>query len=179
MIIFIKGITNSYSMLASSTVAKSTFSLTSQEPAYVCNHSDKFMQQIKRCAEITQCKYPLNDGYRVVWVFDHSKLPWSLCGRCHKMNAKPKGYLWGILFGIEKCKKWCIILEFQRGRYRHRIKLDEMRAEIGTQILRKHFLNSKGYIFAKISQQTESNREVLGASKTIHKIRIAIIQSQN
>ena len=80
---------------------------------------------------------------------------------------------------MEKCKKWCIILEFQRGRYRHRIKLDEMRAEIGTQILRKHFLNSKGYIFAQISQQTESNREVLGASKTIHKIRIAIIQSQN
>ena len=83
-------------MLASSTVAKSTFSLTSQELAYVCNHSDKFMQQIKRCAEITQCKYPLNDGYRVVWVFDHSSYHGVYVEdalNAHKMNAKPKGYL--------------------------------------------------------------------------------------
>ena len=34
--------------------------------------SDKFMDQIKDVAQLVEIKYPKSDGWRVVWIFDHS-----------------------------------------------------------------------------------------------------------
>ena len=56
--------------------------------------SDKFIEQIKYCVDIAECKYPKSEGYKVVWVFDHS----SGLGAYSKdalnasqMNVKPGG----------------------------------------------------------------------------------------
>ena len=56
--------------------------------------SDKFMSQIKPAVKIVQVKYPKTEGWRVMWIFDHSS--------CHaaipddaldvsKMNLNPGG----------------------------------------------------------------------------------------
>ena len=56
--------------------------------------SDKFMMQIKEAVKIAEVKYPKDNGWRVVWIFDHSS--------CHatmpddaldasKMNVNPEG----------------------------------------------------------------------------------------
>lgn len=42
--------------------------------------SERFFEQLKDCALITECKYPREQGYKVVWMFDHST--------CHGANAK-------------------------------------------------------------------------------------------
>ncbi len=34
--------------------------------------SDKFIVQIKRAVKIAKIKYPQKDGWKVVWMFDHS-----------------------------------------------------------------------------------------------------------
>ena len=34
--------------------------------------SDKFIKQIKKAIKIADIKYPRREGWRVVWVFDHS-----------------------------------------------------------------------------------------------------------
>lgn len=34
--------------------------------------SDKFMLQIKEAVKIVKYKYPKEEGWRVVWIFDHS-----------------------------------------------------------------------------------------------------------
>ena len=34
--------------------------------------SEKFLDQLKYCIEIAECKYPRDQGYKVVWIFDHS-----------------------------------------------------------------------------------------------------------
>ena len=34
--------------------------------------SDKFIKQIKKAIKITDIKYPKSEGWRDVWVFDHS-----------------------------------------------------------------------------------------------------------
>lgn len=41
--------------------------------------SEKFMIQVKQACEITEVKYPKNDGWQFVWVFDQSS--------CHKAMA--------------------------------------------------------------------------------------------
>ena len=34
--------------------------------------SDRFMSQIRQAVKIVEVKYPKSDGWRVVWIFDHS-----------------------------------------------------------------------------------------------------------
>ena len=34
--------------------------------------SENFMDQIKRCVKLAEFKYPASDGYKIVWIFDHS-----------------------------------------------------------------------------------------------------------
>lgn len=35
-------------------------------------HQKKFMAQLKEAAKIADAKYPKEDGWRIVWIFDHS-----------------------------------------------------------------------------------------------------------
>ena len=54
--------------------------------------SERFLTQLKDCALIAKCKYPREEGYKVVWVFDYLS-----CHRAYDtliaswMNAKPGG----------------------------------------------------------------------------------------
>ena len=128
--------------------------------------SERFLEQLKDSVRIVECKYPLEQGYRVTWIFDHSS--------CHgaygedallasRMNAKPGGKqaklrdtVWDgevqrMVFNIGVPKGLIQVLK-ERGRYRNGMKLDEMRAEISghpdfknekTKI--EHFLNERGY----------------------------------
>ena len=34
--------------------------------------SEKFMNQIKQSAKLAEYKFPKEDGYKVIWIFDHS-----------------------------------------------------------------------------------------------------------
>ena len=56
--------------------------------------SDKFMEELEHCAKIAECKYPRSDGFRVVWVFDHSSCHGAFVENAlnaYKMNARPGG----------------------------------------------------------------------------------------
>ena len=56
--------------------------------------SERFLQQLKDSVQIVACKYPLEQGYKVIWIFDLSS-----CHGAHaddallasQMNAKPGG----------------------------------------------------------------------------------------
>ena len=50
--------------------------------------SEKFMAQIEDVATIAEVKYPREEGYRLVWIFDHSTAD---ALNAYKMNAKPGG----------------------------------------------------------------------------------------
>ena len=116
--------------------------------------SEKFMGQIKEAAKIADTKYPREEGWRVVWIFDHSS--------CHaampedgldvtKMNVNPGGKQrvmrdgwWGgkpqkmnYTLGVPKGIR--VILE-ERGVDTRGKKADELR-----EILRNHpdFKNEK------------------------------------
>ena len=56
--------------------------------------SEKFIKQIKNSVMIADFKYPKNDGYRVVWIFDHSSCHGAYSKdslNAYKMNTKPGG----------------------------------------------------------------------------------------
>ena len=128
--------------------------------------SEKFMTQLEHCVKLTEIKYPREDGYKVVWVFDHSSCHGAYAEdalNASKMNAKPGGKqplmrdtIWDgksqwMVFSIGVAKGLIQVLK-ERGKYRAGMKLEEMRQEIAshsdfrtekTKI--EHFLNSKGY----------------------------------
>jgi hypothetical protein len=127
--------------------------------------SAKFMEHLEYSAKIAECKYPRSDGFKVVWIFDHSS--------CHgvfaedaqitqRMNAKPggkqplmrdtvwQGRVQKMVFSIGVAKGLIQVLT-ERGKYRNGMKLEEMRTEMAshqdfkekTHI--KHFLNGRGH----------------------------------
>ena len=119
--------------------------------------SEKFMDQIKQAVKIAEVKYPREEGWRVVWLFDHSS--------CHaampddaldasKMNVNPGGkqrvmrdgwwngkpqkmnYALGVPKGMR------VVLE-ERGVDTHRMNAEQMR-----EVLKSHpdFKNEKSTI---------------------------------
>ena len=56
--------------------------------------SEKFMAQIKEAVKIAEVKYPRSEGYRIVWIFDHSSchaaMPSDALDVRH-MNVNPGG----------------------------------------------------------------------------------------
>lgn len=56
--------------------------------------SDKFMEQMEKAVKIAETKYPKQDGWRLVWVFDHSSCHAAMAEDsldATKMNVKPGG----------------------------------------------------------------------------------------
>ena len=52
------------------------------------------MVQIKDAAQIAEIKYPRDQGYRLVWIFDHSSCHGAYADdalNAYKMNVKPGG----------------------------------------------------------------------------------------
>lgn len=55
---------------------------------------DKFINQIKQAVEIAEFKYPKTDGWRHVWIFDHSSCHSAMADDAldaSKMNVNPGG----------------------------------------------------------------------------------------
>ena len=55
---------------------------------------DKFIAQMKRAIEMAEIKYPTSEGWRHVWVFDHSSCHAAMADDAlvaGKMNVKPGG----------------------------------------------------------------------------------------
>ena len=56
--------------------------------------SSKFMTQIEMAVKIAEVKYPKEDGWRHVWIFDHSSCHSAMAEDSHddnKMNVGPGG----------------------------------------------------------------------------------------
>ena len=128
--------------------------------------SDRFMEQLEYSARIAEYKYPRSDGFKVLWIFDHSSSHGAFAEdalNASKMNARPgskqplmrdtvwQGRVQRMVFSIGVAKGLIQILN-ERGKYRNGMKLDEMRAELAshqdfkeekTRI--EHFLNQKGH----------------------------------
>ena len=128
--------------------------------------SERFLEQLKYSVQIVECKYPCEQGYKVIWIFDHSSCHGAYADDAllaNRMNAKPGGKqaklrdtVWDgkiqrMVFNVGVPKGLIQVLK-ERGKYRNGMKLDEMRAEILThpdfkneKTKIEHFLNGKGY----------------------------------
>lgn len=56
--------------------------------------SDKFMEQLEKAVKIAEVKYPKQDGWRLVWIFDHSSCHAAMADDAldvSQMNVKPGG----------------------------------------------------------------------------------------
>ena len=54
----------------------------------------KVMEQVEKAVEIAEIKYPLTDGWRHVWIFDHSSCHGAMAEDSldvNKMNVNPGG----------------------------------------------------------------------------------------
>ena len=55
---------------------------------------DKFMQQMKKAIKIAEFKYPKSEGWKHVWIFDHSSCHATMADDSldvNKMNVNPGG----------------------------------------------------------------------------------------
>ena len=128
--------------------------------------SEKFMTQIEDAAKIAEIKYPRDEGYRLVWVFDHSSCHGAYADdalNAYKMNAKPggkqpamhntiwRGKEYSMVFNIGVSKGLLQVLK-ERGVDTRGMKLEDMRKELAshedfknekTKI--EHYLNNRGH----------------------------------
>ena len=57
-------------------------------------NSSKFLQQVKEAIDIAEFKYPRSEGYKLVWLFDHSGCHTAMADDAliaSRMNAGPGG----------------------------------------------------------------------------------------
>ena len=82
--------------------------------------SERFMAQIKDAATIAEVKYPREEGFRLVWIFDHSSCHGAFADdalNAYKMNAKPGGKQPAMRNTVWKGKE-SLTLECQKDCYR-------------------------------------------------------------
>jgi transposase len=53
--------------------------------------SDKFMKQLEKAVKIAEFKYPISDGWKIIWIFDHSSCHTAMSNDASRMNVKPGG----------------------------------------------------------------------------------------
>ena len=109
------------------------------------------IEQLKNSAKIVECKYPREQGYKGIWIFDHSSCHGAYADDAllaNRMNAKPggkpaklrdrvwEGKVQRMVFNVGVPKGLIQVLK-EGGRYRNGMKLDEMRAEISALYKRK------------------------------------------
>ena len=125
------------------------------------------MKQKDHAVKIAEVKYPKNDGYKVIWIFDnsscHNAYSEDALNAAH-MNAKPGGKqpclrdtVWNgkvqrMVFNLGVPKGLIQVLK-ERGRYNGKMKLEDMRKEISThsdfrdeKTKLEHFLNNRGHV---------------------------------
>ena len=116
--------------------------------------SEKFLVQVDKAVKITNTKYPPEDGFKVIWIFDNSS--------CHNAyyddaliaahtNAKPGGKQAVMIETIWDGKQQRMVVNIvvpkgliqvlkERSRYDPKMKLEYMRKEISSH---QDFLNEK------------------------------------
>ena len=52
--------------------------------------SEKFMKQIKEAEKIAAAKYPRDEGWRLVWIFDHSSCHAAMPGGCPRCTQNER-----------------------------------------------------------------------------------------
>ena len=60
----------------------------------VIGHATKFMAQIEQAVAFAELKYPKEEGWRHVWVFDHSSCHAAMADdalEANRMNVNPGG----------------------------------------------------------------------------------------
>ena len=124
------------------------------------------MAQIEAAATTAELKYPREEGYRLVWIFDHSSCHGAYADdvlNAYKMNMKPGGKqpamrntIWqgkdySMVFNLGVLKGLLQLLK-ETGVDTWGMKLEDMRKEMAshedfknekTKI--EHFLNSRGH----------------------------------
>ena len=128
--------------------------------------SERFMVQIKDAAQIAEIKYPRDQGYRLVWIFDHSSGHGAYADdalNAYKMNVKPGGKQPAMRNTIWRGKEYSMVFNLgipkglqqvlkERGVDTRGMKLEDMRKELAshddfknekTKI--EHYLNNCGH----------------------------------
>ena len=128
--------------------------------------SERFMTQIKDAVMIAECKYPLDQGYRLVLIFDHSSCHGAYAEnalRAYKMIMKPGGKQPAMRNTVWKGKEYSMVFNLgipkgllqvlkERGINTRGMKLEDMRKELAshkdfknekTRI--EHYLNHRGH----------------------------------
>lgn len=147
--------------------------------------ADKFMEQVEKCVEIAEVKYPLSKGWRHVWIFDHSSCHGAMAEDSldvNKMNVNPGGKqrvmrdgFWNgkvqkMNFSLGIPKGLRAVLE-ERGISTKKMNADEMRKVLGShpdfrdeKSRVERFMAEKRQIVyvAKIPSRIEPNRKSLG-----------------
>ena len=108
--------------------------------------SEKFMAQIKDAAQIVEMKYPRDQGYRLVWIFDHSSCHGAYADdalNAYKMNVKPGGKQPAMRNTIWRGKEYSMVFNLgipkglqqvltERGIDTRGMKLEDMRKELAS-----------------------------------------------
>ena len=136
-------------------------------------NSDKFMKHMEKAVQVAEAKFPKDEGYQLYWIFDHSSCHTAYADdslNASKMNAKPGGCqpvmhdtVWNGR--LQKMTKSAVVrghrtiiprglieILTERGCYRPKMKVDEMRAIIASHPDFKNeknklekFLHDRGY----------------------------------
>ena len=108
--------------------------------------AEKFMKQLKVAVQIAEVKYPASEGWKHVWLFDHSSCHAAMADDAldvTKMNVNPGGKQhrmrdgwWGgkpqaMNFAIDVPKGLRAVLE-ERGVNTKKMNADQMRAILGS-----------------------------------------------
>ena len=77
---------------------------------------DRFIDQMEKAVRIAEIKYPKVEGWRHVWVFDHSSCHAAMADDAldvSKMNVKPGGIQCGMV-RLRKCILFVVETKWQR-----------------------------------------------------------------
>ena len=77
---------------------------------------DRFIDQMEKAVQIAEIKYPKVEGWRHVWVFDHSSCHAAMADDAldvSKMNVKPGGIQCGMV-RLRKCILFVVETKWQR-----------------------------------------------------------------
>ena len=156
--------------------------------------ADKFISQLKEAVKIAGSKYPKEDGWRIVWIFEHSSCHAAMPADAldvSKMNVKPGGAQrvmrdgwWGrkpqkMNYALGVPKGLRVVLE-ERGVNTRGMKADQMRDILGSHpdfkyeksLVERFLMEGKGhivYMLPKFHCELNPIERVLAQSKRYSK----------
>ena len=113
--------------------------------------SEKFLAQVDKAVKIANIKYPPEDGFKVIWIFDNSNaysdddlIAAHTNAKAGEKQAIIRYTIWDgkpqrMVFNIGVPKGLIQVLK-ERSRYHQKMKLEDMRKDISSH---QDFLNKK------------------------------------